>query len=198
MFKDTNHIKIFSKIIIFFFLLNTNANSSDISDFQIEGLSIGDSLLNFASKKLIETHRYKNQSSNNKYIIYEADKFIEINQYDYLGVSTKKNDPKYIITSISGRIYYENLSECKKLRKLIINDIKKIIKFDGSEKSKYKSQDGKATVHTIQLYLKPYPSVESIVVNCIQHPKNSTTRNNLSVSINPEEYAYYLINDAYK
>ena len=51
---------------------------------------------------------------------------------------------------------------------------------------------------SIQLYLKPYPSVESIVVNCIQHPKNSTTRNNLSVSINPEEYAYYLINDAYK
>ena len=95
-------------------------------------------------------------------------------------------------------MYYDNLSECKKLRKLIINDIKKIIKFDGSDKSKYKSQDGTATVHTIQLYLKPYPSVESIVVNCIQHPKNLNKRNNLSVSINPEEYAYYLINEAYK
>ena len=70
MFKDTNHIRIFSKIIIFFFILNTNANSSDISDFQIEGLSIGDSLLNFASEKLIETHRYKNQSSNDKYISF--------------------------------------------------------------------------------------------------------------------------------
>ena len=95
-------------------------------------------------------------------------------------------------------MYYDNFSECKKLRKLIINDIKKIIKFDSSDKSKYKSQDGNATVHTIQLYLKPYPSVESIVINCIQYPKNSTTRNNLSVSINPEEYAYYLINDASK
>jgi hypothetical protein len=198
MFKDTNHIRIFSKIIIFFFLLNTNANSSEMSDFQIEGLSIGDSLLNFASKKVIESYKYKDQSLNNKYIIYEADKFIEINQYDYLGVSTKKNDPKYIITSISGRMYYDNLSECKKLRKLIINDIKKMIKFDGSDKSKYKSQDGKATVHATQLYLKPYPSLESIVINCIQYPKNLNIRNNLSVSINPEEYAYYLINEAYK
>ena len=172
-------------------------NADDISDLQIEGLSIGDSLLNFASEEVIENYRYKNQSSNNKYIIIEADKFIKINQYDYLGVSVKKNDPKYIITSISGRMYSDNLSECKKLRKLIIKDIKKIIKFDSSDKSKYKSQDGRATVHAIQLYLKPYPSVESIVINCIQYSKQSNTKNNLSVSINSEKYAYYLINNAY-
>ena len=198
MFKDTNHIRTFSKIIIFFFILTTNAKSSDISDFQIEGLSIGDSLLNFASKKLIETHRYKNQSSNNKYIIYEADKFIEINQYDYLGVSIKKNDPKYIITSISGRMYYDNLSECKKLRRLIINDIKKIIKFDSSDKSKYKSQDGKATVHAIQLYLKPYPSNEAILINCYHFYDHVNRQRNLSVSANSESFAEFLINEAYK
>ena len=173
------------------------AKAADIRDFEIEGISIGDSLLNFASEKVIENHRSKNQSSYNKHIIFEADKFIKINQYDFLGVSTKNNDPKYKITSISGKMFYDNLSECKKLRKSIVNDIKKIIKFDSFEKSKYKSQDGKATVHAIQFYLKPYPSVESIVVNCIQYPKNKT-HNNLSVSINSEEYAYWLINDAYK
>tara|TARA_S200000501_G_scaffold24363_1_gene21122 strand:- start:10833 stop:11408 length:576 start_codon:yes stop_codon:yes gene_type:complete len=184
-------------IIILTFSLQTWIKADDISDLQIEGLSIGDSLLNFASEEVIENYRYKNQSSKNKYIIIEADKFIKINQYDYLGVSVKKNDPKYIITSISGRMYSDNLSECKKLRKLIIKDIKKIIKFDSSDKSKYKSQDGRATVHAIQLYLKPYPSVESIVINCIQYSKQSNTKNNLSVSINSEKYAYYLINNAY-
>ncbi len=197
MFRYIEYKKKFSKIIILFFLFYAKANASDIKDFQIEGLSIGDSLLNFASEDVIENYRYKNQSSNDKYIIFKADKFIKINKYDYLGVSVKRNDPEYIIASISGRMFYDNLSECKKLRKLIVNDIKKIIKFDSSDKSKYKSQDGKATVHTIQLYLKPYPSVESIVINCIHYPKNANTKNNLSVSINSEEYAYYLINEAY-
>jgi hypothetical protein len=190
-------MRVFIAVLILIFSLQSWTNADDIKEFQIEGMSIGDSLLNFASEKDIENHRSKNQSSYNKHIIFEADKFIKINQYDFLGVSTKNNDPKYIITSISGKMFYDNLSECKKLRKSIVNDIKKIIKFDSFEKSKYKSQDGKATVHAIQFYLKPYPSVESIVVNCIQYPKNKT-HNNLSVSINSEEYAYWLINDAYK
>ncbi len=191
-------MRIFIAVLVLIFSFQSWTKADDIRDFEIEGMSIGDSLLNYASKKVIESYKYKNQTSNNKYITFEADKFIKINQYDFLGVSTKNNDPKYIITSISGRMFYDNLSECKKLRKSIVNDIKKIIKFDSFDKSKYKSQDGKAIVHTIQLYLKPYPSVESIVVNCIQYPKNKTTENNLSVSINSEEYAYYLINDAYK
>ena len=190
-------MRVFIAVLVLIFSFQSWTKADDISDLQIEGLSIGDSLLNFASEEVIENYRYKNQSSNNKYIIIEADKFIKINQYDYLGVSVKKNDPKYIITSISGRMYSDNLSECKKLRKLIIKDIKKIIKFDSSDKSKYKSQDGIATVHAIQLYLKPYPSVESIVINCIQYSKQSNTKNNLSVSINSEKYAYYLINNAY-
>jgi hypothetical protein len=185
-------------VIVLNILLCIHVHANDISDFQIEGLSIGDSLLNFASKDNIDANKYNNQSSNDKYIIYKADKFIQIKQYDYLGVTIKKNDNKYIVSSLSGKIYYKNLNDCYKIRKQIKQDIEKIIKFNDIEKKKYKTLDGKATIYALQLYLKPYPSLESIVINCNHYSNKSGIKNNLSVSINPQEYAFYLINEAYK
>ena len=186
------------RITVLSMLLSIQVYADDINDFQIEGISIGDSLLNFASKENIDANKYDNQNSNNKYIIYKADKFIQIKQYDYLGVTIKKNDIKYIVSSLSGKIYYKNLNECYKTRKQIKRDLEKIIKFNDIEKKKYKSQDGKATIYALQLYLKPYPSLESIVLNCNHYSDKSKFKNNLSVSINPQEYAFYLINEAHE
>ena len=186
------------RITVLSMLLSIQVYADDINDFQIEGISIGDSLLNFASKENIDANKYDNQNSNDKYIIYKADKFIQIKQYDYLGVTIKKNDIKYIVSSLSGRIYYKNLNECYKTRKQIKRDLEKIIKFNDIEKKKYKSQDGKATIYALQLYLKPYPSLESIVLNCNHYSDKSKFKNNLSVSINPQEYAFYLINEAHE
>ena len=50
----------------------------------------------------------------NKFTIYEADKLVQNNNYDYLSVTTKKNDKNYIITSISGSINYDELDYCLK------------------------------------------------------------------------------------
>ena len=186
------------RITVLSMLLSIQVYADDINDVQIEGISIGDSLLNFASKENIDANKYDNQNSNDKYIIYKADKFIQIKQYDYLGVTIKKNDIKYIVSSLSGRIYYKNLNECYKTRKQIKRDLEKIIKFNDIEKKKYKSQDGKATIYALQLYLKPYPSLESIVLNCNHYSDKSKFKNNLSVSINPQKYAFYLINEAHE
>ena len=43
--------KLFVLILLFFFTFNLNAE--DISDFEIEGMSIGDSLLDFISEQEI-------------------------------------------------------------------------------------------------------------------------------------------------
>ena len=62
----------------------------------------------------------------------------------------------------------------------------------------YDSQDGFAVIHALQMYLKPYPSVEAIVLNCNDYFENSGYKKDLSVSVNEEDYAYFLINEAYK
>ena len=187
-------------IILFFIVISLQSwtKADDIRDFEIEGLSIGDSLLNFASEKKIKSSISSNQYSNNKYIIYMADKFIDLKNYDFLAVTVKKNDDEYIVTSLKGAIFYKNLDECIKLRSEIRNFIEEIITFDDIEKTTYDSQDGLGVIHALQMYLKPYPSVEAIVLNCNDYFENSGYQKDLSVSVNPEDYAYFLINEAYK
>ena len=70
--------------------------------------------------------------------------------------------------------------------------------FDDVEEMTYDSQDGFGVIHALQMYLEPYPSVEAIVLNCNDYFENSGYQKDLSVSVNPEDYAYFLINEAYK
>ena len=187
-------------IILFFIVISLQSwtKADDIRDFEIEGLSIGDSLLNFASEKKIKSSISSNQYTNNKYIIYMVDKFVDLTNYDFLAATVKKNDNQYIITSLKGAIFYKNLDECIKLRSEIRNFIEGIIIFDDIEETTYDSQDGLGVIHALQMYLKPYPSVEAIVLNCNDYFENSGYQKDLSVSVNPEDYAYFLINEAYK
>ena len=190
-------MRAFIALLVFIFGLQTCTKADDISDFQMEGISIGDSLLNFSTEKKIKSAKSNRQYPNDKFIIYEADKFLEINNYNFFAVTIKKNDTKYIITSMSGSIYFDKLEECYEIRNQIKSDVEKLINFDQLEESKYKSQDGTADIDALQYFLKPYPSVEAIVLNCNQYSKGNF-KNDLSVSVNPEEYAYFLINEAYK
>ena len=188
------------KIILIFILFicsQTLIKADDIRDFEIEGLSIGDSLLNFASEKKIKSSISSNQYPNNKYIIYMADKFIDLTNYDFLAATVKKNDNQYIVTSIKGAIFYKDIDECIKLRSEIRSFVEEIIIFDDVEEVTYDSQDGLGVIHALQMYLKPYPSVEAIVLNCNDYFKKSGYKKDLSVSVNQEDYAYFLVNEAY-
>ena len=48
-------MKIFLSILVLLFSFQTFLNANDIKEFEIEGMSIGDSLLNFVSKKSVKT-----------------------------------------------------------------------------------------------------------------------------------------------
>lgn len=191
-------MRIFLTILILIFSFQFLAKANDIRDFEIEGLSIGDSLLNFASEKKIKSSISNNQYPNDKYTIYMADKLLDLKKYDFLAATVKKNDNQYIITSLKGAIFYKNLDECIKLRSEIRNFIEDIITFDDVEETTYDSQDGFGVIHAVQMYLKPYPSVEAIVLNCNDYFESSGYKKDLSVSVNQEDYAYFLINEAYK
>lgn len=189
-------MKKFLLFLFFIFNIHSLSVADDIGDFEIEGLSIGDSLLDLASDEQIRSAKSNSQYPNDKYIVYEVDKFIKSSTYTKISATTKKNDEKYIITSLSGLMYFKDLNECLNTRKKIKSDVEKLLNFDDVEEAKYKSQDGKATIHAIQFYLKPYPLVEAIVLNCKVYFSGQDIR--LSTAVNPEEYAYFLINEAYK
>ena len=113
--------------------------ADDISDYQIEGISIGDSLLDYMTEDEIlkEIKRtkdwYKYLNEPDKYSeVFSSDRLDKnLKTYDYLGFYIKNNQPnqyvtnkneEYIIQSITGnRDYIENFDACLNKRDEIAN-----------------------------------------------------------------------------
>jgi len=113
-------------LILLFFLSSTSVFADDISDFEIEGISIGDSLLDYMTEEEIlkEIERtkdwYSHLKEQNKYAsVYLRGEFLN---YDYLGFIIKNSssntyvsnkNEKYTILSITGETeYIENFDGC--------------------------------------------------------------------------------------
>ena len=152
--KFNNLLENVKKIIIILFInlcLIVYSKADDIRDFQIEGISIGDSLLNFYSKKKIN-------SGKNKSNPYKSDKFIMVtlistgNTYQALQFHFKKNDSNYKIYSISGQTIMK-LNPCLKKRNKIFGEIENL--FPNTEKLKLdkRSHPGYEKSYSYSMYL---------------------------------------------
>ena len=101
-------------------------NADDIRDFEIDGMSIGDSLLDFYSKNEIQnfhTIYYPNSKT-----FYQIGMIIESNLYDALNINLKTDDSKYIIYSIKGLKNVDNkLDQCLEQKKNMVNQILQMI-----------------------------------------------------------------------
>ena len=135
-------------ILILVFSFQTPSWTDDIRDFQIEGISIGDSLLNYMSEEEIK-ESVATVYPDKKFTILFYKKSTEI--YDWgVGVTYKSNDKKYKIHGVQGRISFENIEDCyekqdeveKEISSMFKETKKKnwgILKYeDYSEGSKYK------------------------------------------------------------
>ena len=129
---DTTMKRLSLYLFLIFFTLPTLSQADDIRDFQIEGMSIGDSLLDHFDKNYIEKNKiYYEQAKGNK----EYARLIIENSLVYEDVMiTFKDNKKFKIAAIEGFIYFINdLKSClskreeviKKLSAMFKNQIKK-------------------------------------------------------------------------
>ena len=101
-------------ILILTSSFNTGIKADDVKDFQIEGMSIGDSLLNFFSEKEIKENIFEDYPASDKYKRFFSWKHKSFEVYDGVQVNFKKGDKKYVIKSLTGEIKYKNgnIDEC--------------------------------------------------------------------------------------
>ena len=193
--------KLSTYLFLIFFTIQTPSLADDISDFQIEGMSIGDSLLDIAAEKEINKAKSSEQYPNDKFIIYYLEELKPLKNYDWVSVATKKNEKNYIVTNIGGAINYKKLDKCLELQKEIQKDVERLFKANEKQEDIYASKQdktGNSKVYGVQYYFKPYPSNESIAINCYHMTDASNVKKSLKVTVNTEEYAYFIINEAYK
>ena len=117
-------MRVFISVIILIFSLQSWTKAEDISDFEIEGMSIGDSLLKYVSENEIKKKMKTPYPGSKKYSRF----FKKFSFYDHVQFHFKTMDTKYIIHAISGILYYPNdLKSCQDQRAKVIKDIKQTL-----------------------------------------------------------------------
>ena len=185
-------------ILILTLNFQTFAKADDIRDFQIEGMSIGDSLLNYFSKKEIDNFidPYKDIIPNRKVKTFLTKD--NLKQYDILELSFFKNDNDYKLESIGGGIFFSNsFNNCINEQKEISNEL--YLFFNKPEKNisdfKFpadKSGQSKVFQHTFMIGNKKYYNV---MINCFKFGKKFKKMgyvNNLNVIITTDKWSEYM------
>ena len=99
-------------IIVFGLLLTTPSQADDISDFEIEGISIGDSSLDFFSESDIKKNK-RDYYDDKTFTAVENDKLSSFITYDAVDFHYKTGDKEYIIYGLTGVLYFvKNIKEC--------------------------------------------------------------------------------------
>ena len=147
-------MRIFLFILIFIFSIQSLSRADDIRDFEIEGMSIGDSLLNFFNKNQIDNFLNYDEGTDLKFRISEFSETsnFKISDYDVMQVYYKPNDKNYIISGVRGALFCNSKSECINQHTKIINDLKNSFSdFKNSRSEKFKHPDDKSGESTVDL-----------------------------------------------
>jgi len=123
--------KLSTYLFLIFFSFQTLSLADDIRDFQIEGMSVGDSLLDYFSEEKIEEEKnseYVYRYKDNRFIIlgvgygsaFPLSKSQKLEVYDEVGVVIKPNDKSYKIHGLTGTNFYiDNIKDCYDTEKKI-------------------------------------------------------------------------------
>ena len=181
-------------IIILTLSFQSLTKADDIRDFEIEGMSIGDSLLDlFSIDEIKKAEENPSYYPDKKFIVIFLNK--ESDQYDEIEVTYKTNDKNYELAGIVGKVIYSNNYEkCKKNMIKIVNQFKLIFKnADLSEDESPHAYNSQSIVNKSDFYLKTGGLAR---VSCTDWSEEMFTKNgwedNLKVQMIGEEFNIYL------
>ena len=110
-------------ILILTLSFHTLTKADDIRDFQIEGMSVGDSLLDYMTKKEINLSKRNYFEDQRKYYVVGKAKNLE--KYEVVDLYLKTGDKNYTIRTIGGMITLD-LKKCLNIKKNISKEFDKI------------------------------------------------------------------------
>ena len=196
--------KLLGIVVLGLLFLSAPSYADDIKDFEIEGMSVGDSLLDYFSEEEIKDNIEPSSFKNKKYTKFEMYKHDSIKTYESIQVFFKANDEKYQIYFVSGALYDKNINikNCKK-KDEIAEEISKFIKDvkinDEGIRNHPTDKSGKSKVNAS---IFEFLSGGYIKVTCVDYSKKIEEEwgwnDNVRVDIGTEEFSNFLVYEAYK
>ena len=193
--------KLSTYLFLILFSFSVPSFADDIRDFQIEGISIGDSLLDHVNEKYVE---------ENKYCNYPNKKFCAVNLlstkykiYDLVQIHIMNNDNKYEIYNVQGVLKFKNnIQNCLKKRNEINNELKELFNiaesYDTGKTKHPGDPSGKSFLYENYFDINK----DQIAVGCYDWSDKITLENgwydNLKVSVDSKVFSDWLENEAFK
>jgi len=171
-------------LYVFLVLMWCNVGfAEEIKEIEVEGMSLGDSLLEYFSKEEIKETTVPGVYPDKFETTYNIKETL---RYDFITVTYKSNDKKYKIHGIATALGFSNdIEDCYKEQNKIIKEISMnwkhwgILTFNEENNSTYKPityEDRNG---------------DAISVSCYHFPEN-TSNNNLKISLDSREFKNYL------
>ena len=179
-------------------LLWCNAYADDIRDFQIEGMSLGDSALDYFNEKEIKKYTQKYKYNNNDFVPVGPKK--KLKAYDSLQFYYKNYDDKKPIHVITGSIWFKNdIEACYKEEKSVIEELKLLFpdteQVDmGIQKHTF-DKTGKSTKSN---YRFVFSNGDYAFVACYDWSKKLKFNDHLRVGVVKKDFDYWIYNVASK
>ncbi len=195
-------MRFFLLIFVLIFSFQSLTKADDISEFEIEGISIGDSLLDYYNLSAIqeaEDNVSYYQKSNKYKIIWFYSKTTEL--FDYINITLKDNDKKYIIYGIRSEKVIP-LDKCFKMKDEQVNGIESILSHIDKKvyKSGYHKMYGNSESHVTQFSFKDGSQIRIWCADFDDKNENvikSLWKDGLEVSLASKELVYFLKHEAY-
>ena len=176
------------------------SKAEDVRDFEIEGMSIGESLLNFMSEKQITE-----ALGSEKAYFYE-NKFVTISSwdnrdnyetYDNVGIILKQDDSTYKIYGLEGLLINQdgNIDDCYKKQESIAKEIL-IVTGDKYNLKRWFLEKNRKTKEQLAVKYIDFEIIDSdrrpISIVCFDINRNGDKYTRLVVAVDSEEFDKYL------
>ena len=191
----------FLLILILTLCFQSLVKADDVRDLEIEGMSLGDSLLEFFDERTIKKGNQNHTYADDTFFDVEIYGHKSFNKYQNVSFSLKKNDKKYKIYQIVGfNIYKTNIEECLNQVDIISKNISGVLKDTDKVKST-DNHDADPTGNSKVKQIVYWHKSGSVFIECVNWSEKITKEknwgDNLSVGMALSEYDIWLNTKAY-
>jgi len=191
-------MRAFILVMVLIFSFHSWTKADDIRDLQIEGMSIGDSALDYFSEEEIKNGERYDYPKSKKFTDIEIIKLPQFKEYHSVHFNFKTNDKNYKIYALDGTILFqENIKDCYKKKDEIVEDVSEILtdakKRDGGTIKHAYDKSGKST-HT-DFYFNFQSG--KVIVSCYDWSKEMKYLDHLRIIIRSKEFSNFVNNEAY-
>ena len=193
-------MKLFLSVIILIFGFQSWTKADDVSEFEIEGMSIGESLLNFMSEKQI-TEALESEKAyfyENKFVTISSwDNRDKYETYDNVGIILKQDDSTYKIYGLEGLLINQdgNIDDCYKKQESIAKEIL-IVTGDKYNLNRWFLEKNRKTKEQLAVKYLDFEIIDSdrkpISIVCFDINRSGDKYTRLVVAVDSEEFDKYL------